>query len=385
MKNNYEGGFWYSPSDLTSFVGCTHSTWMDYQTLSNAASIPATEEKSFADLIVQKGLEHEASYLDKLTSTFENTVRISRDTSFEKQLEATVGAMKSGVDVIYQGALSRSPWRGYPDFLIKSSDPSGFGTYSYQVFDTKLAKEPRPDHIIQICMYSDMLADIQGPLPRTMHLVTGDDIQHDFKVSDFYFYYLRSKQRFESFVAARPSDSYPEPCQHCDVCHWLEACKLRWQEDDHLSLVANIRRSQREKLEKSGIGTTKQLALMNPDFHVSGLDPDVKFRLRSQAALQLHRSETATDTYELIEASPGRGFERLPKPARGDLFFDIEGDPLTSGGLEYLFGVITYGDQGEIFKSWWAHDHAQEKQTFRDFMDPNPTFSVRGDPKIWIW
>ena len=35
----------------------------------------------------------------------------------------------------------------------------------------------------------------------------------------------------------------------------------------------------------------------------------------------------------------GLGFERLPAPSPGDLFFDMEGDPLVSGGLEYLFGI----------------------------------------------
>ena len=35
----------------------------------------------------------------------------------------------------------------------------------------------------------------------------------------------------------------------------------------------------------------------------------------------------------------GRGFARLPKPDPGDLFFDMEGDPLHPQGLEYLFGL----------------------------------------------
>jgi hypothetical protein len=37
-----------------------------------------------------------------------------------------------------------------------------------------------------------------------------------------------------------------------------------------------------------------------------------------------------------LEAIPGKGFARMPRPDSGDLFFDMEGDPLFAGGLEYL-------------------------------------------------
>ena len=59
---------------------------------------------------------------------------------------------------------------------------------------------------------------------------------------------------------------------------------------------------------------------------------------------------------------PGKGLLRLPEPAAGDLFFDMEGDPLVEGGLEYLFGV--YREQGGVgqFRAFWAHDRDQERE-----------------------
>ena len=79
MKNGVSGEFRYSASDLTSFVGCTHSTWMDYQTLLGGGSIPHSEGESFAELLMQKGLEHESHYLEKLKSTFDDVVEIVPD------------------------------------------------------------------------------------------------------------------------------------------------------------------------------------------------------------------------------------------------------------------------------------------------------------------
>jgi uncharacterized protein len=66
----------------------------------------------------------------------------------------------------------------------------------------------------------------------------------------------------------------------------------------------------------------------------------------------------------------------LPAPSAGDIFFDFEGDPLYSeddpavAGLEYLWGLRLGNDaagQGQ-FVPLWAHDYAQEREAFAEFM-----------------
>ena len=47
----------------------------------------------------------------------------------------------------------------------------------------------------------------------------------------------------------------------------------------------------------------------------------------------------------------------------------MEGDPLHPNGLEYLFGVCLVNDGKLDFKPFWAHDHAEERATFGQFMD----------------
>lgn len=64
-----------------------------------------------------------------------------------------------------------------------------------------------------------------------------------------------------------------------------------------------------------------------------------------------------------------RGFERLPEPNPGDMYFDMEGDPLEEGGLEYLFGLYVVDDGEEKFIPFWAHNRAEEKRAFEQFMD----------------
>ena len=59
----------------------------------------------------------------------------------------------------------------------------------------------------------------------------------------------------------------------------------------------------------------------------------------------------------------GKGFERLPPPQAGDMFFDIEGDPLYPQGLEYLLGVYYLDNQQqETFQTFWAHNHEQKNK-----------------------
>ena len=70
-----------------------------------------------------------------------------------------------------------------------------------------------------------------------------------------------------------------------------------------------------------------------------------------------------------LASSDGKGFSRIPYPQAGDLFFDMEGDPLYQQGLEYLFGVYYLdANKKENFKTFWAHDHEQEKMAFSQLM-----------------
>src|SRR5205085_9427418 len=53
----------------------------------------------------------------------------------------------------------------------------------------------------------------------------------------------------------------------------------------------------------------------------------------------------------------------------GDLFFDMEGDPLLDGGLEYLFGFAFLEPAQPTFRLFWGHDRVAEKAAFEAAMD----------------
>src|SRR3984893_7358216 len=93
-------------------------------------------------------------------------------------------------------------------------------------------------------------------------------------------------------------------------------------------------------------------------------------KLSAQARLQLDARKSGKHDSELLPRSRGRGFAMLPAPDEGDLFFDMEGDPLAGEGLEYLFGIFgrLNGAKAPQFRPIWAHSAAEEKAAFESAM-----------------
>jgi uncharacterized protein len=199
-------------------------------------------------------------------------------------------------------------------------------------------------------------------------VVLGDRSTASFRVDDYAAYYRAVKRQFEEAIGAGPS-TYPDRVEHCQVCRWADRCNAQWRADDHLVFVAGLGRAQVLKLGAAGIPTLTALA-QSTVTHVTGIGDPTLARLERQARLQVKQRATSEVTYELLSPEgPERGLARLPDPSEGDVFFDMEGDPLIEGGLEYLFGAA-WRESGEIrFQPFWGHDRAGEKRAFEDFID----------------
>ena len=358
-----------SPSDLNTFFGCHHATALDYRSLDEHLETVAPDEG--LRLLQLKGIAHERAYLGKLQAEGRQIAEISDKLSLAERVEQTVAAMRAGADVVYQAAFLDGMWHGLADFLIKRDTPSDLGAWSYDVSDTKLSTHLSAKYAVQLSIYCDLVGSVQGLTPAAMSIVLGDGRSETLLPDDFVHYIRQAKRRLESFLAdaSERTATVPDPCSHCDMCRWKDRCKAEWDAADHLSLVANIRASQREALVAVGITTVAALASMPEGLAVKEIKPEILSRLRTQARLQVSVRGTDEHRYELRKAAPGRAFERIPRPAEGDLFFDMEGDPLYEGRLEYLFGVHIGDPKAGEFKAFWGHDRAAEKRAFEEFID----------------
>jgi predicted RecB family nuclease len=367
----------FSPSDLTAYVECEHLTQLEVRVAHGELARPEHDDPQ-GDLIRGKGIAHEQAYLDALVAEGRDVVAIEVETEgewdWERAARETEDAMRAGREVIYQAAFVDGAWRGLADFVVKG--PGG-----YEAYDTKLARRGKPAHVLQLCFYSAQIGRVQGHDPEHMHVVLGTGETATYRPRDFAAYYRRVRARFLE-ATGTPRDTQPYPVAHCDLCDFKPLCDAWWDGRDHLVRVAGIRRDQIRRLGSAGIATLERLGDAPPATDVPRLHAATFEKLRSQAALQLGHRRTGLHAYELLVPEPERGLGLLPALSRGDLFFDIEGDPFwePGRGLEYLFGVL----DSDGFRAFWAHDRDEERRVFEAVVDLFHE-RLRKDPGLHVY
>ena len=198
-------------------------------------------------------------------------------------MQATVAAMRDGVEVIYQATFARDGWRGRADFLVRVEEPSDLGAWSYEPYDTKLARTAKPAAVLQLAWYAGEIGAIQGRLPERLHVVLGTSEVESYRPADVDAYLRIAQRRLRSHVDERP-DTYPWPCEHCSRCDFVSVCNERWKSDDHLTRVASIRRDHIGKLATVDVTTLTELAEAPPGLSVRRLASAMVEKLRDQAS-----------------------------------------------------------------------------------------------------
>jgi len=367
-----------SPSDLNDYVECPHLTTLALDVARGTRARPHVPD-DHGELLRRKGEEYEAAYLRDLRAKGREVVDVigADRWDFESSARATIEAMQAGAEVIYQATFVLGDWRGRADFLERIEQPTALGGWGYEALDAKLARAEKPTYVLQLCFYTEAIATIQKVTPASMHVLLGIGERRTLRHADFDAYYRRVRAGFLAAVG-QGAPTEPYRVEHCGLCEFREVCDERWRREDHLLLVAGIRREQVVRLRATGIGTLARLAQAPPDTKVEHVGPHTVEALRDQAGLQLHGRATGELDWHPLEIEPGRGFMRLPRPSAGDVVFDIEGDPFwePARGLHFLFGLLTMDDVQLTFddRCWryrasWAHDRAEERQAFEMLVD----------------
>jgi predicted RecB family nuclease len=362
----------YAASDLNDFLACEHRTALALRALTGGIAIP--EEDATLAVIARKGREHEQAALVRYEAQGRAVVRIDEGDGSPGSARAaaaeTERAMRSGADAIYQATLAHGAWSGRADFLLRTEVPSALGGWSYDVADAKLAVREKPAFLVQLCLYADLVAQIQGRLPAQIVALLGDGRELPYDPARYLPYVRTARARFEARVAQLDADRIPDRIGACGTCAWQPVCDARRTAVDHLSQVAGIRRSQIARLATSGITTLAALADSDDAARPQAMAEATFVTLQRQAALQAAQRATGTPDYELLEPRLGAGFALLPAPAEGDVYFDMEGDPFYEPGrsLEYLFGAYVATGEGG-YASFWGETRDQERAAFEGFVD----------------
>ena len=373
------GGWRYSPQDLHAWLEGDFAAWCEREAAEvrqGRLAPPAERQPDPVDddlqLAARYGTAHEQKYLAQLRQQYPDLVEVPADAA--QRAPATRAALHSGAPVIYQGWLEADEWCGIADFLHRTPEPSQLGDWSYQPSDTKLARSARPYFLLQLCLYADVLATMQGRRPTQLSVVLGDGTLRQFATNEYWYYYRHLRRRFIEFQRSWcAEDGPPDPAADRSHGRWSGAAAALLDARDDLSAVAGISGTQIAKLRQTGITSVAELAECPAAPCPAGMSAASFTRLRDQAAMQIRTRREGRIAWTLRTpdpTDPRRGLALLPPPSTLDVFYDIEGFPYAEAGLEYLQGATTVAaDGGFQFHDWWAHDAASERVAFEQFID----------------
>ncbi|MFF2298581.1 TM0106 family RecB-like putative nuclease [Arthrobacter sp. NPDC058127] len=402
----------FSASDLVTASTCEYQLLRKLDEKLGRSEKPAFDVDEMLERTAALGDIHEHRVLDRFVAEFGTWDPLARKGVFDvvpaeamdrATLQAkhaeSIEALRSGADVVFQAAFFDGQFHGRSDFLVKQTDGS------YAVYDTKLARHAKVTALLQLAAYGEQLLKAGITPAPDLTLVLGATIQRDAAGRDAAesdgrggFDYVHSnhrladvlpvfRERRDRFLALTDSHrSRLEPIQWgapgITACGRCDYCKEQVRLHRDLLMVAGMRITRRKKLIEAGIFNIDALAGM-PDAADSATR-----RLQEQARLQTgtatpdgtvnYTDKTGTAKSISYSVLGSNSLARLPRPDAGDIFFDFEGDPLWQDpvtgrwGLEYLFGVIenpTEPGEVPVFKPFWAHSRAEERQAFIDFLD----------------
>lgn len=378
----------YTASDLVAAAGCEYQVLRRLDEKLGRCPVARFPVDALLARAAELGEVHEKQVLQRFRDRFgAGVVEIPPTPEYTRQALASrhdesLAALRAGADVVFQASFFDGAFHGRSDFLVREAEGG-----RYTVYDTKLARHVKPTALLQLAAYGQQLIQSGVPTSPTVCLVLGDGTRSEHNLAELLPEFRARRARFLELTAehreqeqsVRWGDARYTACGRCDYC----AEQVREHRD--VLLVARMSLTRRRKLNEAGIGTIDELAAMELP---AGMAADrVLAGLRDQARMQtgLQRPDgaaTCTDRHGQphtvgYRVLPVNTLAALPPPDPGDLFFDIESDPLWqdesgSWGLEYLFGIVENpaAPGGTApYRPFWAHSRAEEGRTLAGVLD----------------
>jgi uncharacterized protein len=165
------GAVQLTASDLVGHLNCRYLTSLDLLVANGTLKKPKSWDPAL-EALAERGKHHELGYIDHLKANGLLVTLVEGVGVDSSSVSKTSEAMARGDAAIVQGALQVGSWSGRADVLRRVEAPSALGAWSYEVVDTKLARETKGNTVLQLSLYSDLLAKMQGTAPETAYVVT---------------------------------------------------------------------------------------------------------------------------------------------------------------------------------------------------------------------
>ena len=435
-----------SPSKITAWMACEHYLTLKFRDDERARSsgfgnsdqrktneeIRTNEDgdliisppKDFSDLLQKKGILHEQECLKRYQEEYPDQEAVFEVDQADWQNESFKGwtervgdpnPLEVGYPIIFQMPFIHKGIRGIADFLEKADD-------TYKPVDSKLSRTgAKPGHLLQLLFYAEAVEanPAISERPSEVAVALGSGEEESFKVSHFWWYWRRLRQKLEKVVElGADAETKPEKCSHCGICEYWKECELEWRKDDSLTFISGIHSVHKEALEEAGITTMTDLASLSKKTVSALLDeeqtgaanavltadmeeeieadfsavmpmvndelleevkPEVSakqlVRIWKQARLQIITREKKLEIKDApihflskeamkekvkdrTDWKKGETLLYLPEATDYDIYLDFEGHPFLNpeSGIIFLFGYLEKVDGEWIYQERWSED-----------------------------
>ena len=377
-------------STLYNFIKCPHKVWRDVY---GPQEEKIDEKNTFVELLWEKGVLHER----KVISEIGPFVDLSAGT-IQERIDKTLGEMKKGTPLIYQGVLCYENLLGIPDLLRKM--PNG----KYLPVDIKSGKGfqgsddledeegmPKKHYAVQLSLYVEILLSLafadekRGAIidissKEVIYLL--ENAQGVRNSQTWWELYLDVKNSVSVLLSNKEQDK-PAMAGMCKLCSWYNSCKKWCLEREDLTKIFYLGRSKREVLN-SDLGIEKVRELKNLNV------PDILARKKKDKSFLKGFGETLLKKF-IIRATV---LDEIKKPllhqkielpqVKKELFFDIEDDPTQD--FVYLHGVYSRDAEKEEYSCFLAKENTRdsEKKAWQEFWNYIKTLPV-GDFAVYYY
>ena len=280
----------------------------------------------------------------------------------ETSIAQTLDAMRRGVEVIHQAACRRRRrWlRRLPG---ARGAPSTLATGATRCLTRSWRASPRRTSWCSCRPMPACSIDCRATRPSSWQSAGNGERDHTGpRISP-----LRagaSPPRSSRRSRKASSDTYPLPCGHCGICGYRRACEQRRIADDHLTLVAGMRRDQVARLEAAGDPTRRRW----PELPEARRAADAARHSRSCAARRRCSSHERPPASRSTSSCPSRTARVRPaaRSRRRRPLLRHRGRPVLGGErarVPVRVGWLRRRQRG--FRPFWAHDRQEERARSR--------------------
>ncbi|MCL5423367.1 MAG: TM0106 family RecB-like putative nuclease [Nitrospirae bacterium] len=374
-------------SKLYDFIQCPHKVWRD---IYGPQEEKIQETNPFVQLLWERGVNHEERIIRNIGEFAD-----LRAGSLDERFKDTLGAIKRGTPLIYQGVLKNEECLGIPDLLKRMPDgkyipvdiKSGMGYEGTSDEDEEEGK-PKKHYAVQLALYVELLERLAIPNTGSARIIDihGNEIEYDLDQPmgkrtpmTWWQFFEQTKSNVKALLENEASVK-PAIAGACKLCSWYNSCKKWSRENEDLTEIFYLGRSKRDVINED-LHIEKISDFCNVDFaELAKQKKKDKTFLRGIGESTINKLVTRAKIICITKKPVVYRKIEFPKVFY-ELFFDIEDDPTQE--FVYMHGIYERQGTNGRFIHFTAHDNtrAAEKEAWRKFWDyirslPQDGFSV---------